>query len=231
MNDFPPDRGDEFAQPPPHRDNALGRLHTDGFDDSCDVAELLRRLRPDNEIGSAEKIDMERVVFEHESVIQQFADLLRDRRGIHLKQIVECLGCRHVMRGGTNAADAAGDLRHFFGGSSHHEGLKSPEFRDLVVSPLHFSPVIEEYFDLTVTFEPRDRIDRDPACMLGGGCHDAILWCGFPSFCAAGGTPGVRTGKTFRSDPVRCRQPRRFLFHPSPSARRRWLQELLPLGP
>ena len=167
MNDLAAKIGDQFAQPAPGGDDLLAGIEADLADHADDVALRRRRFRSDDEIRSAQDEHVQRVVLQHEGVVDQFADLPARRGGLDLVEGVERLGRGHVMGGGADAADAAGDLRHVFRGTAEAEHLEAPQLRDLQVGAFDVALVVEVDVDLAVALEPRDRIDRDVA--LGGG--------------------------------------------------------------
>ncbi len=56
------------------------------------------------------------------------------------------------MRFGAHSAYPVGDLRHFFGGSSHAEFLESAQFRDLKIGILYRPLLIQQDLDFCMTF-------------------------------------------------------------------------------
>jgi hypothetical protein len=103
------------------------------------------------------------MVFQHEGAVHQFPDLFRRRWRFDFIQIVERLGGGHMMGGRADPADPAGDLGHVFRGPAQAEDFETPELGDLEIRPLHIPPVIEEDIDLSVSFEPGDRVDGNPS--------------------------------------------------------------------
>ncbi len=65
---------DQVAQLAPHGDHFLSGLDSDLGDDAEDVALRGRRLGSDNEIRTAQEIEVQRVVLHHERAVDQFAD-------------------------------------------------------------------------------------------------------------------------------------------------------------
>ena len=59
----------------PHRDHPSPDLQARLLNDPEDVPLRLGSRGPDDEVGAAKEEQMEGVVFEHEGVIDQFADL------------------------------------------------------------------------------------------------------------------------------------------------------------
>ncbi len=67
-----------------------------------------------------------------------------------------------MMGGGTHPANSRGDLRHLLGGATLHELLKPTQLRDLEEGSLDAPALVEEDLDLSMAFQTRDGIDRDP---------------------------------------------------------------------
>src|ERR1035438_10542699 len=110
------------------------------------------------------------MVFERERVIDQLANLAARRGGFDLVEVVESLGGGHVMRGGADTADAAGDLRHVLRWAAKGEDLETPQLGDLEIGVFDVALVIEEDVDLAVAFKAGDRVDGEAAAIvLGGG--------------------------------------------------------------
>ena len=130
-------------------------------DDAHDVPGARGRRRPDDEIRPAEEVEVQRVILEHEEVVEEFADLVAGRRRVDVVEVVEGAGRGHVVRRGTDAADALRDLRHFLGGAPDAEPLEAAQFGDLQVRVGHLARVVEEDLDLAVAFESRDGVDGD----------------------------------------------------------------------
>ena len=115
MDGFAGGQRGQLPQLAPHGDDLLAGLDTHLGDDAENVALGLRRGGADHEIGPAQKVEVQRVVFGHERRIDQLPDLFGRRwRGDFVK-VVQRLGGSHVMRGGADAADPRRDLRHVFG--------------------------------------------------------------------------------------------------------------------
>ncbi len=82
VDDLSSEMRDEFPEPFAHRDDLLPRLHADLLDHPRDVPHLLRGVGADDEIRTAEYVDVEGMVLEHERVVNELPYLLRSRRGI-----------------------------------------------------------------------------------------------------------------------------------------------------
>ena len=133
---------------------------------------------PDDEVRSAQHEEVQGVVFQHEGVIDQLANLAARRGGLDLVEIVQGLGRGHVMGGGADAADAAGDLRHVLRRPAEAEDLEAAQLGHLQVGALHVALVVEEDVDLAVAFEPGDGVDGDaaPGRLVGGvGAEVALV--------------------------------------------------------
>ena len=74
MNDLAAEIRDQFAQPAPGGDDLLAGIEADLADHADDVALLRGRFRSDDEIRPAQHKYMQRVILEHERVVDQFAD-------------------------------------------------------------------------------------------------------------------------------------------------------------
>ena len=153
--------GDQLAQPPAHADDLLADFEPDLLDHADDVALLGGASGPTMKSGPPSTIDVQGVVFEHEGVIDQLADLAAGRGGLDLVEVVQRLGGGHVMGGRADAADAAGDLRHVLRRAAEAEHLEAAQLGDLQVGALDVALVIEEDVDLAVAFEAGDRVDGD----------------------------------------------------------------------
>jgi hypothetical protein len=178
MDDFAAEVGDEFAQALAAADDFLAGLNADLADDADDVALLGRGLGADDKVGSAQDEDVQGVVFEHEGVIDQLADLASRRGGLDLVEGVEGFGGGHVMRGGADTADAAGDLRHVLCRTAEGEHLEAAQFGHLQVGAFDVALVIEEDVNLAVAFEAGDGINGETAAaiLVGGvGAEVALV--------------------------------------------------------
>ena len=136
------------------------------------------RFGADDEVGSAQDEEVQGVVFEHEGVIDQLANLAAGRGGLDLVEVVERLGGGHVMRGGADAADAAGDLRHVLRRAAEAEHLEAAQLGHLQVGAFHVALVVEEDVDLAVAFEAGDGVDGEAAAavLVGGvGAEVALV--------------------------------------------------------
>ena len=143
------------------------------------------RFGADDEVGAAQDEHVQRMVFEHEGVIDQLANLAAGGGGLDLVEVVQRLGRGHVMGGGANAADAAGDLRHVLRRAAEGEHLEAAQFGHLEVGALDVALVVEEDVDLAVAFEAGDGVDGDvAACRLVGGVGAEVALV--PSFLGGG---------------------------------------------
>src|ERR1017187_491227 len=177
------------------------------------------------------------MVFERERVIDQLANLAARRGGFDLVEVVESLGGGHVMRGGADTADAAGDLRHVLRRAAEGEHLETAQFGDLQVGAFDVALVIEEDVDLAVTFKACDRVDGEAAAVVlvggvgaevtlvesffGSGIHITCHWPG-GSLCGAACSWRGRIGRRCRWGPGRRPAPCRCRLLPSARYWRRW---------
>ena len=74
---------------------------------------------------------------------------------------IDGLGGRHMMCFGANAADTVGQQRHFFNRTANAEAFETAQFRDLEVGVGDIAFFVQEDFDLAVTFQPGDGINRN----------------------------------------------------------------------
>ena len=149
-------------------DDLLAGFEADLADDADDVALRGRGFGADDEVRPAQHEDVQGVVFQHEGVIDQLADLAARGGGLDLVEVVERLGRGHVMRGGADAADAAGDLRHVLGGTAEAEDLEAAQFGHLEVGAFDVALVVEEDVNLAVALEAGDGVDGDVAARPPG---------------------------------------------------------------
>ena len=77
---LPPAMRHQVASRFAHADDFLADLDADLAEDAENVALGLRGVGPDDEIGPAEEVEVQGVVFDHEGVVDQFADFLAGRR-------------------------------------------------------------------------------------------------------------------------------------------------------
>ena len=127
MHDLAAEVGDQLAQAAAGGDDLLAGLEADLADHADDVALRGRGLGTDDEVRPAQDEDVQGVVLQHEGVVDQLADLPAGRGGLDLVEVVEGLGRGHVVRGGADAADAAGDLGHVLGRPAQAEDLEAAQ--------------------------------------------------------------------------------------------------------
>src|ERR1017187_7807255 len=237
MDDLSAEVGNQLAQALAAVDDFLAGLDADLPKDADDIALLGRSFRADNEVGAAQDEEVQRVVFERESVIDQLADLAGRRGGLDLVEVGEGLGGGHVMRGGADTADAAGDLRHVLRRAAEGEHLETAQLGHLEVGALDVALVIEKDVDLAVAFEAGDRVDGEPApavlvggvgaevalveSLLGGGIHITCHWPG-DSLCGATCSWRGRNGRRCRWGPGCPPAPCRCRLLPLARYWRRW---------
>ena len=142
-------------------DDLLADLQPDLVHHAQDVALGRRRVGADNEVRTAQRVEVRGVVGDVEGRVEHLAHLLGRRRRLDVKQRVQRLGGRHVVRLGADAADAVGDARHLLGRPADAELLEAAQLRDLEVGVRDVALSFEEDLDLAVTFEARDGINGD----------------------------------------------------------------------
>ena len=94
MDDLAAEVGDQLAQALAAADDLLAGLQADLADHADDVALLGRGFGADDEIGAAQHEEVQGVVFEHEGVIDQLANLAARRGGLDLVEVIQRLGRR-----------------------------------------------------------------------------------------------------------------------------------------
>ena len=98
------------------------------------------------------------VVASEESILNTSSRILSAAGGgVTTEDGIGGLGGSHVVRGGTDAADALGDARHLFHRASLAKSLKAAELGHLEIGIGHIPFVIQEQGDLAVAFQARDR--------------------------------------------------------------------------
>src|ERR1035441_10178167 len=216
MDDLSAEVGNQLAQALAAVDDFLAGLNANLPNDADDVALLGRSFRAHDEVGSAQDKEVQGMVLQRERVIDQLADLAARRGGLDLVEIVEGLGGGHVMRGGADTADAAGDLQ---------------------VGAFDVALVIEEDVDLAVTFKACDRVDGEAAAVVlvggvgaevtlvesffGSGIHITCHWPG-GSLCGAACSWRSRIGRRCQRGPGCPPAPCRCRLLPSARYWRRW---------
>ena len=150
------------------------------LDDADNIAFLRGRVRSDDEIRSAQDVNMQRVVLHHECVIDQFANETGGRRRFDLIERVQRLGRSDMMCCRANTTYPARDLRHILGRPANAEYFEAAQFGDLHVGVFHVSGVVEENINLPVAFEAGNGINRHPAT-FGVSCGDGALGAFIPN--------------------------------------------------
>ena len=117
------------------------------------------RVGTENKVRAAQGVEVGRVVGGVEDAIEQLAELLGRGRRIDVKDAVQGLRGRQVVRLGADAADAGGQVRHVFRLPADAELLESAEFGNLHVGVGHVAVLVKENVDLAVAFQPRHGVD------------------------------------------------------------------------
>ena len=154
------DRLDQMVAVATHLEDLAGDVHADLLDHAQDVPLGRRGVGADDEIGSAQRVKVGRVVRGVEDAVEKLAELLGRRRRIDVEHAVQGLGGRHVMGLRANAADPRRQVRHLFRRPADAEFFEAAKLGNLQVGVGHFPLVVEEDVDLAVTFQPRDGINR-----------------------------------------------------------------------
>ncbi len=106
----------------------------------------------------------------HLAVVHQAADLVgRGCDGQRAHHPIKRFRCRQVVRHRADAAQALHHDRHFPVGSAFNEFLETAELDDVQPHLLHMVLGVEQDRHLAMAFNPRDRVNGDPAQALG---HD-----------------------------------------------------------
>ena len=171
-------RTDQLAELLADADHFLADLEPDGGDDAEDVPLRLWRVRPDDEVRSAEEEEMQRVVLDHEGAVDELADLLGGRRRLDLVEVIEGLRRGHVVGHRTDPADTGSDLRHILGSSALGELFEAAQLRDLEVGALDVAVGVEEDVDPPVPLETCQGVDEDLASHgTFSSTRAATRWC------------------------------------------------------
>ena len=104
---------------------------------------------------------MSGVIGDVEGAVQQFAQHLGRARRVDVIDRIGRFGRSHVMRLRAHAADAIGQQRHFFDRPADAESFEAAQFGNLEVGIGDIAFFVQEDFDLAVTFETGNRINRD----------------------------------------------------------------------
>jgi hypothetical protein len=115
----------------------------------------------EQEIRRREREEMGDVTVDVVRLVVHVAELDRERRHLPPEAAVHGLCACHVVARRADPADAGHDPRQLLDGPADDEPLEAPQLGDLQVAVRHRALVVEEDLDLSVSFEPRDRIDGD----------------------------------------------------------------------
>jgi hypothetical protein len=103
---------------------------------------------------------MEGVAVDIMGGIEKLSKLFRYPRRICLVNGIYGLTRGQMVCRRSDAADSGNDSGKYFHRSSQTEDLESSQFRNLKVSVLHISLVVQKNLDLAVSFQSGDRINR-----------------------------------------------------------------------
>ena len=157
------------------RDDLLAHLHADLVDQAQDVALGGRGVRPQDEVGRGQDVEVDGVVGDVEGGVEQLAQLFARRRHLDVVDRVAGLGRGHVVRLGADAADARRDARHLLHGPALGELLKAAQLGDEQVGVGDVAFLVEKDVDLAVAFQAGDRVNADllhsvsSSCVIGTG--------------------------------------------------------------
>ena len=164
MNLAPADHLDHGVAVLAHLDDLAADLQSDFVDDTQDVSLCDRRIRSDDEIRSAQGVEVGGMVGGVERAVKQFAQHLGGARRVNVVDRVRGFGGCHVMRFGAHAADAVGEERHFLHRAADAESFKAAQFGNLEIGIGDIAFVVQENFDLSVTFQTGDGINGHSLC-------------------------------------------------------------------
>ncbi len=142
-------------------DDLAADLQSDLVDHAQDVAFCHGRIRSHDEIGAGQRVEMRGVVGDVESRVEQFTQHLGRARRVDVVDHVGGFGGSHVVRFGAHAADAVGQQWHFLYRAAYTEAFKAAQFGNLEVGVGDIAIIVQEDFDLAVTFETGDGVDGD----------------------------------------------------------------------
>ncbi len=161
MHLAPADHLDDGVAELAHLDDLAADLQPHLVDHAQDVALRHRRVRPHDEVGPAQRVEVRGVVGAVERAVEQLAQHLARPRRVHVVDRIGSLGRGHVMRLGAHAADAVGDDRHLLDRPADGELLEPAQLRDLEVGVGDVAILVQEDLDLAVAFQAGDRINGD----------------------------------------------------------------------
>jgi len=144
-----------------HPDHLARDLQADPGDHAQDVALGSGSIGPDDEIRPAEKKEVDVMIFDHKSAIDQLAEQPCRPGRLDLPQVIQGLGRSHVMGRRADATDARRDPGHLFRRPTYAEPLKAPQLRNLEKGAFHVPVLVQKDLDLAVAFQPGNGIDRD----------------------------------------------------------------------
>ena len=136
MNDLAPEVRDDLPQPAARGDDSLAGLEPDFWMTPTMLRSAAGASGPDDKVGSAQDKDMQGMVFEHEGVIDQFANFAAGRGRLDFVEVVERLGGGDMMGSGADSAYPAGNLRHLLGRAAEAKHLESAQFGHLHIGAL-----------------------------------------------------------------------------------------------
>ena len=141
-------------------DHPAADVQADLPDDAEDVPLGDRRVGTDDQVRSAQRIEVSRVIGDEERAVEQLAQELGRPRRIDPVDGIGGLGRGQVMGLRADAADPVGEGRHLLDRPTDAERLEPAQLRDLEIGPLDVALLVEEDLDLAVALESGDRVDR-----------------------------------------------------------------------
>ncbi len=129
-----------------------------------DIADGVISIRPEQEIGSRQEIEVQDVLFHVGNAVAQFAQLLAGRGWFDSEDRVASLGRGQVMRPRAHTANARRDAWKVFHGLSEAEFLEAAQFNDVDPGGVHVAGIVELNGHLGVALDAGDRLNDECLC-------------------------------------------------------------------
>ena len=162
MDRLAPQKGDDLVVALAAGDHLAGHIQPDLAGHPQNVALRGGRIRPDDEVRSAQSIKVGGVIGDEKGHVEQLAQFFGHGGGLGAEDTVQRLCGGQVVGLRADPADPVGDDRHLLGHPAHAELLKAAQLRDLEAGVLHRSLIVEKDIYPAMPFQAGDRVDRDP---------------------------------------------------------------------
>ena len=123
------------------------------------IADRVRRIRPQQEIGSRQEVEVQDVLFHEGNAVAQLAQLLAGRGRLDSKDCVASLGRGQVMRPRTHSANARCNARHIFYRAAQAEFFEAAQFNDVHPGGIHVAGIVELNGYLGMALDAGDRLN------------------------------------------------------------------------